>query len=847
MGRAGGWTLFAIGFNATGVLDCATLKLRMPRSLASRLFFLFAAIQLGVLGLGLGMSAHYQLKDRFEDTRRTAELVTGVVAQAVAGSLVDQGAAAIRPVLMRAVDSETLQRASFVDASGQRMTFNATGELFVPAPAWVRDYVAMKLPRINLTVSAIGRDAGVLRLDFAVDRIAAELWEGARQALLLALAGLVAGLAVTHLMLRHWLGSLANFGQVASRIRAGMTDATAEIDQKMPLEFRLAAEKLNSATASLRDQFGQRIDVLMDALIQHKGAVDRSAIVSELDASGTLVHVNDMYCAVSGRSRDDVVGRDWAFMCAESDARDHVLDRVLDANVHVGDVCNLRPDGTTFWLHSTRVPIFAADGKLEKYICIDFDISERKESEEKIRRLAYFDALTGLPNRRHFFEQVEAHIAHSGAEAGGFAILHFDLYNFKDVNDTLGHAAGDELLVDVGRRVSACLGTGDFVARVGGDEFAVLVPGAGSAAVATGFTERIFDVLEEPFRTRGGEMYLSSSMGVSLFPGDGDDVTRLLKHADMALYRAKARGKRACVYFSSELERNNRERADMERELRGALERGELSLEYQPKYHLGYDRVVGAEALLRWNHPVLGRVPPVRFIPVAEESQLIIPIGKWVIEEVCRQIQRWENAGLPPIQVALNLSAVQFRSAHLFEEIAAILARADVLPGQIELEITESLLMDDPSAAVELLGRLRQAGFSIAIDDFGTGYSSLSYLKKFPVGVLKIDRSFVKDLSDNMDDRAIAAAVVSMAGSLLLDVVAEGVETIEQVDILRDMGCDYIQGYYISKPMAPDAFEQFVRVSHEHGIEVARIPAQTQAPHAIQPAGSPVVADVTPL
>ena len=224
--------------------------------------------------------------------------------------------------------------------------------------------------------------------------------------------------------------------------------------------------------------------------------------------------------------------------------------------------------------------------------------------------------------------------------------------------------------------------------------------------------------------------------------------------------------------------------------------------------------------------------------------------GKWVIEEVCRQIQRWENVGLPSIQVALNLSAVQFRSSRLFEEIAAILAHADVLPGQIELEITESLLMDDPAAAVELLGRLRQAGFSIAIDDFGTGYSSLSYLKKFPVGVLKIDRSFIKDLAGNMDDRAIAAAVVSMAGSLLLDVVAEGVETIEQLDVLRDMGCDYIQGYYISKPLPPDEFERFMRVSREHGIEVARIPAQTQAP-AIQPleepAGTAAVADVAPI
>ena len=819
----------------------------MPRTLAGRMFALFAAIQFGVLGLGLGLSYRFQLGQSIEDTRRTAEIVTEMAAVAVVAGMVDQDAASIRPVLVKAVGSGSFQRASYVDASGMRITFNATQELFVPAPEWLRDYVAEELPRINQTVAVAGRGAGVLRLDYSVERIAAQLWESARRALLVALAGLALGLAATHLLLRRWLGGLASFGQVDSRIRAGMTDATAEIDQSMPLEFRRAAEKLNSATASLRDQFGQRIDVLMDALIQHKGAIDRAAIVSELDPAGTILQINDLYCEVSGRSREEVVGRDWRFMAIDAETRDAAGNPLLDASVRAGDFVNRRPDGSTFWVRSTRVPIFGLNGVLEKHICIDFDISERKESEEKIRRLAYFDALTGLPNRRHFFEQVETHIAKSGQEAGGFAILHFDLYNFKDVNDTLGHAAGDDLLVEVGRRVLSCLRPGDLVARLGGDEFAVLVPGAGSVEAAMGFTERIFDALEVPFPTRSGEMHLSSSMGVSLFPGDGVDVTLLLKHADMALYRAKARGKRACVFFSSELERNNRERADMERELRGALERGELSLEYQPKYHLGFDRVVGAEALLRWNHPVLGRVSPVRFIPVAEESQLIVPIGKWVIEEVCRQIQRWENAGMPSIQVALNLSAVQFRSARLFEDIAAILARADVLPGQIELEITESLLMDDPSAAVELLGRLRQAGFSIAIDDFGTGYSSLSYLKKFPVGVLKIDRSFVKDLSDNMDDRAIAAAVVSMAGSLLLDVVAEGVETIEQLDILRDMGCDYIQGYYISKPLPPDDFERFMRVSREHGIEVARMPAQTQAPHAIQPVGAPVVADVTPL
>jgi diguanylate cyclase (GGDEF)-like protein len=463
--------------------------------------------------------------------------------------------------------------------------------------------------------------------------------------------------------------------------------------------------------------------------------------------------------------------------------------------------------------------------------------SRGEEAERRIHNLANFDALTGLPNRRQFIDGVAA----AAARGEPFVVLHFDLFNFKVVNETLGHAGGDRLLVEIGRHVAEHMGPDRVVARMGGDEYAVLAPGVADAQAAEELAAVILEAVEGTRDPGGSGSNVSSSIGIALYPDHGTDVGVLLGCANMALYRAKAVGKRARVVFSRELEKSTRDRAILERELRGAMERGELRLEYQPKYHMAFDRIAGAEALLRWRHPVLGEVSPVRFIPVAEESHLIVPIGRWVVEEVCRQIRAWEDEGLPSLQIALNLSPVQFRSDTLFEDFTGILERTEVLPGQIELEITEGLLMDDPEAAVGLLTRLRNAGFSLAIDDFGTGYSSLAYLKKFPVAVLKIDRSFVKDLGHDMDDRAIAASVVSLAGSLLLDVVAEGVETIEQVDLLREMGCDYIQGYQISRPLAPADFARFVRDSQTHGVEYARMSRE-----ADRTARAAAVADAEP-
>lgn len=560
---------------------------------------------------------------------------------------------------------------------------------------------------------------------------------------------------------------------------------------------------------------------LCSQFAQLRLAVDRAAIVSEVAPDGSILYANDQYCVALGWQREHVVGRDWLFARVRDGVNED--DPLYDWSVRQRDVCVRHQRGSLVWLRSTRVPMFGLDGKLDRYLCIDMDVSRQHAAEGRMAQLAELDELTGLPNRRQFFTMIERHVDRRAADQSQFALLHLDLFDFRQVNDALGHAAGDAVLREAARRMESGLPAGASLARVGGDEFSILLPDCGNCDEVLLEVERLFTRLDAPFVVLGGEVHIAASVGISSFPEDGADASTLVKNADLALHLAKSMGKRRWVLFSQDLAQGNRERLDLERELRRALELDQFSLEYQPKYHLGFDRIVGAEALLRWTHPTLGRVSPARFIPVAEQSELIIPIGQWVIREVCRQIVSWQAQGVPPMQVALNLSAVQFRSAHLFEDITSILAEFGVLPGQIELEITESLLMDDPAAAIGLLVRLKEADFSLAIDDFGTGYSSLSYLKKFPISVLKIDRSFVKDLETDLDDRAIAAAIVSMAGALVLDVVAEGAETVEQLDLLREMGCDYVQGYCISRPLAPDAFANFVSLSAREGIQVGKL------------------------
>ncbi|MGB3876746.1 MAG: EAL domain-containing protein [Shinella zoogloeoides] len=433
---------------------------------------------------------------------------------------------------------------------------------------------------------------------------------------------------------------------------------------------------------------------------------------------------------------------------------------------------------------------------------------ERKEAEDSIQFMAHHDTLTGLPNRSMLDERVASAIE-AADECGGTMTLAFlDLDNFKLVNDSLGHHAGDELLKIVATRMMNCVRASDSIVRLGGDEFVVLISGAmRRGETVEDRLHAVRNAVAEPVEIEGRAFQVTCSMGVAAYPEHGRNATELLARADAAMYRAKEIGRDAVQVFTAELANRAHEKLVQQEELRRALARSELFLQYQPQMDLATGRIFAVEALIRWRHPERGLVAPGDFIPLAEETGLIGPIGDWTLREACRQNKAWQDAGLPSIVVSVNVSARQFQEKDWVERVAAALSESGLEARYLELELTESMIMEDVQQAVETMHRLEQLGVHLAIDDFGTGYSSLASLKRFPVGRLKIDRSFVQDLPDDGDDAAIARAVISLAHSLQLRVIAEGVETREQIDFLREAGCDEIQGFYLSRPVDPRALQ----------------------------------------
>lgn len=427
---------------------------------------------------------------------------------------------------------------------------------------------------------------------------------------------------------------------------------------------------------------------------------------------------------------------------------------------------------------------------------------ERKEAEDSIQFMAHHDTLTGLPNRSMLDERVASAIEAADDCGGTMTLAFIDLDNFKLVNDSLGHHAGDELLKIVATRMLRCVRASDSIVRLGGDEFVILINGAMRRGESVEDRLRaVREAIAEPVVIEGRSFQVTCSMGVAAYPEHGRNVTELLARADVAMYRAKEIGRDAMQVFTAELANRAHEKLERQEELRRALAQGELFLQYQPQMDLATGRIFAVEALIRWRHPERGLIGPGDFIPLAEETGLIGPIGDWTLRAACRQNKAWQVSGLPPIVVSVNVSARQFQEKDWVERVAAALEESGLEARYLELELTESLIMQDVQQAVETMHRLEKLGVHLAIDDFGTGYSSLASLKSFPVGRLKIDRSFVKDLPEDGDDAAIARAVISLARTLQLRVIAEGVETREQMDFLREAGCDEIQGYYLSRPI----------------------------------------------
>ena len=449
-------------------------------------------------------------------------------------------------------------------------------------------------------------------------------------------------------------------------------------------------------------------------------------------------------------------------------------------------------------------------GGTRQFLLMFRDVSERERAEEQIRTLAQFDTLTGLPNRTLFQDRLETAVAQAKRQHELLGIMFIDLDRFKSINDTLGHGIGDKLLQSLAGRIKSCTRAMDTVARLGGDEFAIIQTGLKGVDGAVVLARKILQAIDKPLVIDGNALPVTGSIGISVYPVDDRDPIELLKDADLAMYQAKDESRNSYRFFCADMQSSTQHRMLLEKDLRHALEANEFLLHYQPQISISERRVVGMEALVRWQHPERGLVPPNEFIPAAEESGLIVPLGEWVLQEACRQRKAWNNAGVANFKVAVNLSTIQFKTGNLVNEVEQILAETDLPSSSLELEITESLLMQNADAAVEVLSALHQRGVTLAIDDFGTGYSSLGYLDRFPVDKIKIDRSFVNAIDGDGGRALIVDAVLGLAKNMLHVTVAEGVETEAQLAYLERGGCDVVQGYLFSRPLPAEQVPAFL-------------------------------------
>ncbi len=570
---------------------------------------------------------------------------------------------------------------------------------------------------------------------------------------------------------------------------------------------------------------------LLAIAIERSGAQDKLQLAARVfeqggegiaitDAERRIVQVNLAFSSITGYSADEVLGRDLDLRASgrhNQAFHDTLWSSVRTQGLWQGEIWNRRRDGSIYpeWLSISQVR--DAHGTLSHYVAIFSDISQRKRDEESIRQLADYDVLTGLPNRRLFNERIAHAVSRAQRSGESLALMFIDLDRFKNINDSLGHHIGDELLVQVAKRLRSAIRDEDTVSRLGGDEFVLLFPGT-DADGAGHVAEKLLELTAAPYALGTHELAITFSIGIAVHPSDGATAELLSMSADTAMYRAKQTGRNTYRFFTAEMQERSSRALLLENALRRALEHEQLQLHFQPQVALSDGRLVGAEALLRWHHPTLGQVSPAEFIPIAEDSGLIVHIGEWVLRAAVAQMRAWLDAGLPLGVVAVNLSAVQFHHANLPELVSRILTEHNLAPQHLELELTEGVAMNDPLGAIAVMDKLHQRGIRLSIDDFGTGYSSLSYLKRFQVYKLKIDQSFVRDISSDPDDKAIVSAIVSMARSLGFQTIAEGVETPAQLAFLRDQGCDEMQGYLFSRPLDAQAFSQFVR-QHAQALE----------------------------
>ena len=539
---------------------------------------------------------------------------------------------------------------------------------------------------------------------------------------------------------------------------------------------------------------------------------EEAIVITDFEA--IILDINEAYTLITGYERSEVLGKNPRINQSgrhEKPFYEEMWRQLINLGTWSGEIWDRRKNGEIFQKWLTINAIKDHNNRTVNYVGVFTDITEKKNIERKLKNLLFYDPLTKLPNRTLFHERLGQAILNSQNHDASLVLFCIDLDRFKDINDSLGHKVGDELLIQVANRIRSGVRKHDIVARLCGDEFTVILSEIKLRESISHLARRMIHLIQQPFYINDEELFVDAGIGISIYPDDGRDTDTLIKNADTALHYAKERERGSFQYFSSQMNQKLVHRIALEKHLRHALDNEEFILHYQPKYALESEAIVGMEALIRWQHPEEGLISPAEFIPIAEESSVITAMGIWCLKTACRQIKDWEREGLGLYRVAVNLSSKQFQSRELLKIIQDTLEETGLAPQFLELEITESTIMEDPGHTVELLHDIRNLGVRIAIDDFGTGYSSLAYLKKFPIHTLKIDQAFIADLTKDSDDAAIVESIVSMARNLNLEVVAEGVETRDQVDFLKKIQCQEAQGYYFSKPLPPEQFSEKLR------------------------------------
>ena len=573
---------------------------------------------------------------------------------------------------------------------------------------------------------------------------------------------------------------------------------------------RRIAERTRELTQEIAERGRAEKDLRLAAKVIE--AASEAVVIS--DAKFQVVSVNPSFTEMTGYRASEAKGKLASYYGAVKRDRGLLTDMrkaIKSTGRWEGEFWDRRKNDEEYAARLSLSSITETDGKKRQYVALINDITKRKQDEENIRRQANYDSLTSLPNRELFLDRLAQSLSNMSRAGQKLALMFLDLDGFKLVNDTLGHNVGDLLLRETSRRLIGCVRDADTVARLGGDEFTIIMPGVTDPQKVLVVAQRVLDSLSEAFVLEGHETFVSCSIGITIYPDDATDSNELLKNADSAMYRAKEQGKANYQFYTSDLNEEVKERLVLKNGLIRARDRGELSLHYQPKLDIRSGLITGVEALMRWNSLELGQVSPVKFIPVLEETGMVVDVGEWAIRTACEQHCAWRAMGLPPINVAVNISARQLREHNFVSIVRQILKETGVAPEHLEIEITESMLMSDTANVVITLGQLHGLGITIAMDDFGTGYSSLSYLKKFPIDTIKIDRSFIADIATNSDDVEIIKAIITMGQSLNRKIIAEGVETAEQLLILKKYQCDEIQGYVFGRPMPGDSLAEFFK------------------------------------